>query len=84
MWRTLRIAPTLYGQCGLSAPDTAAVENLLLRLGRLAIDVPEIAELDLNPVIAGPGGLTAVDARLRLARPKGDPDPYSRTLRQAR
>jgi hypothetical protein len=37
------------------AADSSAVENMLLRLGRLAEDVPEVAELDLNPVLARPG-----------------------------
>ena len=42
----------------------------MLRLSRLAEDVPEVAELDLNPVLALPGGCIAVDARVRLrARP---------------
>jgi hypothetical protein len=43
---------------------------LLVRLGRLAEDLPEVAELDLNPVLAGPDGCIAVDARVRVrARP---------------
>jgi hypothetical protein len=41
----------------------------VLRFGWLAEDLPEIAELDLNPIIAGPGGVVAVDAKLRLAHP---------------
>ena len=36
------------------------------RLARLAEDVPEVSELDLNPVLAGPDGCVAVDARVRL------------------
>ncbi|BCJ34031.1 GNAT family N-acetyltransferase [Actinocatenispora thailandica] len=84
MWRGLRIAPALRGERGHPPVDTSAVEQLLLRLGRLAVDLPEIAELDLNPVIAGPGGVTPVDVRMRLAAPEEAPDPYSRTLRPAR
>ncbi|BCJ28687.1 bifunctional GNAT family N-acetyltransferase/acetate--CoA ligase family protein [Actinocatenispora sera] len=84
MWRALRIAPALTGQRGQSPVDTTAIEQLLLRLARLAADVPEIAELDLNPVIAGPDGLTAVDVHLRLAHPAEAPDPYNRTLRPIR
>jgi hypothetical protein len=37
-------------------------------------------ELDLNPVIAGPGGCVAVDARIRVAPPPGG-DPALRALR---
>jgi hypothetical protein len=39
---------------------------LLHRLSTLAADVPELAELDLNPVLALPDGCVAVDARVRL------------------
>jgi acyl-CoA synthetase (NDP forming) len=83
MWRDLRSAPLLTGFRGAPPVDTAALEDLLLRLGRLAEDVPEIAELDLNPVLAGPGGVIAVDAKLRLAPVGAEPDPTLRRLRAA-
>jgi acetate---CoA ligase (ADP-forming) len=51
---------------GAPAADHAALEDLVHRLGRLAEDFPEVSELDLNPVIAGPDGCVAVDARVRL------------------
>jgi acetyl coenzyme A synthetase (ADP forming)-like protein len=51
---------------GSPPADTAALEGLVHRLGRLAEDFGEVAELDLNPVIAGPDGCVAVDARVRL------------------
>ncbi|HXA58138.1 MAG TPA: acetate--CoA ligase family protein, partial [Streptosporangiaceae bacterium] len=57
-----------------------ALQDILLRLGRLADDHPQIAELDLNPVIIRPDGTTAVDARIRL-RPHQPWDPYLRRLR---
>ena len=45
--------------------------TLVHRLSRLAVDLPEVAELDLNPVIGLPSGCVAVDARIRLrARPE--------------
>jgi acyl-CoA synthetase (NDP forming) len=80
MWRSLRGARLLTGYRGGVAADTPAVENLLLRLGRLAEDVPEVAELDLNPVLAGPHGVLAVDVKLRLAAVDGEPEPYVRAL----
>lgn len=83
MWRSLRAAPLLTGYRGAPAVDTAALEDLLLRLGRLAEDLPEVAELDLNPVIAGPGGVLAVDAKLRLAPVGDEPDPTLRRLSAA-
>jgi acetyl coenzyme A synthetase (ADP forming)-like protein len=54
---------------GTPAADAPALANLLHRLSLLAEDLPEVAELDLNPVIALPTGCVAVDARVRLAPP---------------
>ncbi|MET7402276.1 GNAT family N-acetyltransferase [Dactylosporangium sp. NPDC005572] len=83
MWRGLRGAPLLTGYRGLPPVDTAALEDLLLRMGAMAEDLPEIAELDLNPVLAGPGGCTAVDVKLRLARIGAEPETYVRQLTHA-
>jgi acetyl coenzyme A synthetase (ADP forming)-like protein len=56
---------------GSRPSDAAALTDLVHRLGRLAHDVPEVSELDLNPVVAGPAGCVAVDARVRLqTRPR--------------
>jgi acyl-CoA synthetase (NDP forming) len=52
---------------GKPPADEEALVDLLLRLARLAEDVPEVAELDLNPVLALPQGAVAVDARVRVA-----------------
>jgi acyl-CoA synthetase (NDP forming)/RimJ/RimL family protein N-acetyltransferase len=81
MWRSLRGAPLLTGYRGSSPVDTAAVEDLLLRLAQLADHVPEIAELDLNPVIASPDGVLAVDAKMRIAAIGAEPSPTLRRLR---
>jgi len=48
--------------------ERAAIADLLHRLSRLAADLPDVAELDLNPVLAGPDGCVAVDLRVRIAR----------------
>jgi len=40
------------------------------RLSRLATDLPEVAELDLNPILGLPEGCVAVDARIRLRKPE--------------
>jgi acyl-CoA synthetase (NDP forming) len=80
MWRSLRGARLLTGYRGALPADTTAVEDLLLRVGRLAEDVPEVAELDLNPVLAGPDGVLAVDVKLRLAAVDGEPEAYVRAL----
>ncbi|MGA5298297.1 GNAT family N-acetyltransferase [Nucisporomicrobium flavum] len=81
MWRDLRAAPLLTGYRGAPPVDTAAVEDLVLRLGRLAENHPEVAELDLNPVFAGPDGVLAVDVKLRLAPVGAEPDATLRSLR---
>ncbi len=48
--------------------DADALADLVLRLSRLADDLPEVAELDLNPVLALAEGCIAVDARVRVQR----------------
>jgi len=59
---------------GAPPADVDALVDLVLRLARLADDLPEVAELDLNPVIARPEGCLAVDARIRVrARPPARP-----------
>jgi ATP-grasp domain len=47
----LHAARLLFGHRGKPAVNTAALTNVLLRVSWLANDLPEIAELDLNPVI---------------------------------
>jgi acyl-CoA synthetase (NDP forming) len=54
---------------GTPAADAPALIDLLHRLSLLAEQLPEVAELDLNPVIALPTGCVIVDARVRLAPP---------------
>jgi acetyl coenzyme A synthetase (ADP forming)-like protein len=51
---------------GAPAVDAAALTDLLHRLSALAEDLPEVAELDLNPVIALPDRCVVVDARVRV------------------
>jgi acyl-CoA synthetase (NDP forming)/RimJ/RimL family protein N-acetyltransferase len=80
MIRGIRAAPLLYGHRGSVAVDTGALADMLLRISRLADEVPEVAELDLNPVIARADGAHPVDARIRLA-PAEPQDPFLRRLR---
>ena len=51
---------------GAPAADKSALVDLVHRLARLADDLPEVRELDLNPVIATAEGCVAVDARVRI------------------
>ena len=80
MIRSIHAAPLLLGHRGAPPADIAALQELLQRVARLADDLPEVAELDLNPVIARPDGSHVVDARINL-RPAQPSDPYLRQLR---
>jgi acyl-CoA synthetase (NDP forming)/GNAT superfamily N-acetyltransferase len=65
--RSPRCAPLLTGEAGEGPLDATALEDVVLRLSQLAEDVPELAEAELNPLMARPEGVTAVDCRIRLA-----------------
>ena len=54
------------GYRGKPAADSESVVDLLHRLSALGDDLPEVVELDLNPVLVGPDGCVAVDARVRV------------------
>jgi acyl-CoA synthetase (NDP forming) len=72
--RSLRTSPLLFGYRGAAPVDVAAVEDVLQRVARLAGVVPEVAEMDINPLVASPSGAVAVDARVRVAPvPPGPP-----------
>lgn len=73
MLRSLRTFPLLDGYRGAPKADVGAVEDMLLRLSELVEARPEVAEIDLNPVIAHPEGAVAVDFRIRLRRPPPNP-----------
>jgi acyl-CoA synthetase (NDP forming) len=77
--RSVRAAPLLLGHRGTPPADLAALQDIVLRVSRLADDLPQVAELDLNPVIARPDGAHVVDARIRLL-PTQPADPYLRRL----
>jgi len=62
-----RAGELVRGYRGAPPADADALVDLLLRLSQLAADHPEVAELDLNPVLALPDGAVAVDVRLRVA-----------------
>jgi acyl-CoA synthetase (NDP forming)/GNAT superfamily N-acetyltransferase len=79
---SIRAAPALLGHNGRPGADIDALRDTLLRLSRLASDLPEVAELDLNPVIARPDGAIAVDARIRVTSHRLA-DPFLRRLPSA-
>jgi acetate---CoA ligase (ADP-forming) len=80
MIRSLASFPLLGGYRGAPAAGMAALEDVVLRVSALVDAHHEVAELDLNPVIAGPDAATVVDARLRVeatAPPRPWPSAYA-------
>jgi hypothetical protein len=59
--------------------DTAALADALLRVSRLADDLPEVSELDLNPVVVREDGAYCVDVRVQIT-PAEPRDPFLRRL----
>jgi acetyltransferase len=51
----------------MPAVDEAAVSEVLVRLGQMATDLPQLAEIEINPLIVSAQGATAVDVRARLS-----------------
>jgi acyl-CoA synthetase (NDP forming) len=64
--RSLRCWPLLTGFRGAPPVDLGALVEVVVACGRLVEEVPEVAELDVNPVMAAPEGCTLVDVKLRL------------------
>lgn len=72
-----RVAALLAGYRNRPAADLDAVSRLLMQVGHLAAELPEIAELDINPVLADAQGVIALDARV-LLRPVALRHPHDR------
>ncbi len=67
MLRELRVSRTLTGYRDLPPLDVAAVARVVSALGDLLVEHPEVAEVDLNPVLVLPEGCKVVDARIITA-----------------
>jgi acyl-CoA synthetase (NDP forming) len=76
-----RIARALLGHDGQRAADFGALSEVLLRVSQLADGLPQVAELELNPVIVRPDGAVAVDTRVRVTGNRLA-DPFLRRLPQ--
>jgi acetyltransferase len=63
-----RVAKLLKGYRGRAPADVDAVCDVLIALSRMQADLPELAELDINPLWADDHGVLALDARVRLSR----------------
>ncbi len=63
-----RIYRMLQGSRGLPAADMASLELTLVKISQLLIDIPEIFELEINPLFADQNGVLALDAQIRVAK----------------
>ncbi|MCW2794501.1 MAG: family N-acetyltransferase [Nocardioides sp.] len=82
--RSLRCWPLLDGFRGSARVDVEALERLVVDLGALAADVPQVAELDLNPVVVTPTDCVLVDVKVRLAAASAVNAGIPRQLRRPR
>jgi acyl-CoA synthetase (NDP forming)/GNAT superfamily N-acetyltransferase len=64
--RSLRSWPLLCGHRAEPPGDVDSFIQLIVNVARLAVNVPELCELDLNPVIVTPEGVSCVDVKMRL------------------
>jgi len=63
-----RVARLLRGYRDHPSADLAAIERTLVQVSQLVVDLPEVVELDVNPLLASERGVLALDARMRVAR----------------
>jgi acyl-CoA synthetase (NDP forming) len=78
--RPVAAAWILLGRHGASGADLTSVKSVLLRVSQIADDLAQIAELELNPIVALANGAEVLDARVRIRA--ADPvDAYLRQLR---
>lgn len=79
---SIHVAPLFHGYRGAEPVDIDALCDAIERVGAVAELVPEVVELDLNPITVSPKGAVALDWKVRFApRPTG-PDSYMRVLRR--
>jgi acetyltransferase len=64
-----RVSRLFQAYRGQPEKDRAAVALTLVKLSQMSIDLPELKELDINPLVVGPQGVTALDARMVLCEP---------------
>ncbi|MBC7093008.1 acetate--CoA ligase family protein, partial [Candidatus Bipolaricaulota bacterium] len=69
--RRIKGFPLLQGIRGQPPVDVPALVEVVERIGHLAVEFPEIVELDVNPLICYPDRVVAVDLRLTIAGEDG-------------
>ncbi|MEX2035068.1 MAG: GNAT family N-acetyltransferase, partial [Xanthobacteraceae bacterium] len=70
-----RVARMLKAYRNVPAADENAIALLLVHLAQMAADLPEIREVDLNPILADENGLVVVDPRIAVAPMPATPHP---------
>jgi acyl-CoA synthetase (NDP forming) len=83
MIASLRAAPLLDGYRGTPVVDRLALARVLETVARLAEEVPELVELDLNPVLVTSDGALVLDCKARIAPRRAGPGPLFRSLRNS-
>ncbi len=73
-----RVARLLAGFRDSPRADLEALYDVLVRVGQMVADLPELAELDINPLLADADGVVALDARMRLVAVPAGQDPLAR------
>jgi acyl-CoA synthetase (NDP forming) len=77
---SVRAAPKLFGHRGARPVDVTSLHDVIARASCLAQDLPEIAELELNPVVVAEEGVSVLDATIRIAPGPGRSDDGLREL----
>lgn len=77
MLEKLKIYPLLQGYRGKPPINIDKLLEVLIRLSYLAADYPEITELDINPLLATPTGVIALDGRVVVATDRPETEPYA-------
>jgi acyl-CoA synthetase (NDP forming) len=76
----LRMAPLLHGVRGEQPVDVVALCETVCRFAQIGAELPDLLELEVNPLVSSPGGAVAVDARARLS--EGGSHGHSKELRK--
>jgi acyl-CoA synthetase (NDP forming) len=79
---SLRCSPLLFGYHDQPPADVEALADVLLRVAALAEDVPQVADLALNPVVVSESGTVVGDARMRVAPPEPRPSVWLPRLKE--
>ena len=73
-----RVAETLGEWRGASAVDHEALEHILLRVSEMVCELPQLQELDINPIIVDEDGAVAVDARIVIGHAQSQSESQTR------